>query len=152
MSTPPCTRPTRSLCPCHLAAVPLFAALLALSLSLPAARGADEVPSRLVMNKVDQLDAETLQRLRARLKDAWFISAHAPADVASVRQRIVDFFEASYEEAELLVPYSLQRLVSEMYESGKVEEETYGEDGVRIRLRTDAETMGRLRARLAAPG
>jgi GTP-binding protein HflX len=114
--------------------------------------GADEVPSRLVMNKVDQLDTETLQRLRARLKDAWFISAHAPADVASVRQRIVDFFEASYEEAELLVPYSLQRLVSEMYESGKVEEETYGEDGVRIRLRTDAETMGRLRARLLAPG
>jgi GTP-binding protein HflX len=111
--------------------------------------GADAVPSRLVMNKVDRLDADARARLEERFPEAWFVSAHDRGHVADVRRRIVAFFEAGYEEAELLVPYHLQGLVSEMHEAGRVEEERYEEQGVTVRLRTDGETLGRLRARLA---
>ncbi|MBL8610036.1 MAG: GTPase HflX [Myxococcales bacterium] len=111
--------------------------------------GADVVPSVLVMNKVDRIAAPDLRRLEAKLPNAWFISAHDPKDVAEVRERIIAFFEDAYEEAELVVPYDRQRLVSEMHEVGKVCEERYEEAGVIVRFRGEPETIARLRSRLA---
>lgn len=112
--------------------------------------GAEGLPARLVMNKIDKLATEELAELRARLPDAWFVSAHAPADVAWLRDQLIAFFEASYQEAELFVPWGKQRLVSEMHDSGRVLEERYGEDGVSVRLRTDEQTLARLRDELGA--
>lgn len=112
--------------------------------------GAGGLPARLVMNKIDKLATEELAELRARLPDAWFVSAHAPADVAWLRDQLIAFFEASYQEAELFVPWGKQRLVSEMHDSGRVLEERYGEDGVSVRLRTDEQTLARLRDELGA--
>jgi GTP-binding protein HflX len=111
--------------------------------------GADQVPSRLVMNKVDRLGPEALAELQNELPEAWFISAKQPEDVKSVRARIIDFFEARYAEAELSVPYSEQRLVSEMHEQGRVVSEKYEDDGVKVRFRSDPEVLDAFRARLA---
>lgn len=110
--------------------------------------GAGDVPTRLVMNKIDALSAEALADLRDREPDAWFVSAHSPAEVAKLREAIIEWFEASYTEASFFVPYDRQRLVSLMHENARVLEEKYGERGVEIRLRSDAETLGRLRAEL----
>jgi len=111
--------------------------------------GASSVPHRLVMNKIDRLAPEALAELRAELPDAWFISAKHPDDVKAVRARILDFFESRYAEAELLVPYSQQRLVSEMHEQGRVVSERYEEEGVKVLLRSDPEVLDAFRARLA---
>jgi GTP-binding protein HflX len=111
--------------------------------------GADAVPHRLVMNKNDQLSAEALEELKAEFPDAWFISAKNPEHVKETRGRIIDFFESRYEEAELAVPYSEQRLVSEMHEQGRVVSERYEEDGVKVVLRSDREVLDSFRARLA---
>jgi GTP-binding protein HflX len=111
--------------------------------------GATQVPSRLVMNKIDQLEPELLAQLRAEFPDAWFISAKNPEDVKQVRSRILDFFEARYAEAELSVPYAEQRLVSEMHEQGRVVSESYEEDGVKVRFRSDPEVLDAFRARLS---
>jgi GTP-binding protein HflX len=81
---------------------------------------------------------------------AWFISAKRPEDVKSVRARIIDFFESRYAEAELTVPYSEQRLVSEMHEQGRVVSERYEDDGVKVRFRSDPEVLDSFRARLRA--
>jgi GTPase len=93
--------------------------------------------------------AEELARLRARLPEAWFISAHAPADVAHVRDRIIALFEAAYDEAELLIPYDRQGIVSEMHDSGRVVAELYEEDDVHVTLRAEPSVLARFRARLA---
>lgn len=111
--------------------------------------GAEGIPARLVMNKIDKLDAEALSALTASLPDAWFVSAHAPADVAALREKLVELFEAAYVEAELFVPWSAQRLVPEVHEAGRVLEERWQEDGVTLRVRTDEATLARLRAELA---
>ncbi|MBK7583895.1 MAG: GTPase HflX [Myxococcales bacterium] len=111
--------------------------------------GAAGIPSRLVMNKVDQLSSEQLATAETLLPDAWFVSAHDPADVVKIRDRLVEFFEQGYSEAELFVPWDKQRLVSEMHASGRVLEEVYGEDGVTVRVKTDDPTLSRLRAALA---
>lgn len=111
--------------------------------------GAESVPHRLVMNKVDRITAEQLAELQAELPDAWYISAKNPEDVKSVRARIIEFFESRYAEAELQVPYSEQRLVSEMHEQGRVVSEKYDEDGVKVVLRSDPEVLDAFRARLS---
>ena len=110
--------------------------------------GAGEVPSTLVMNKIDLLPDDELAKLRVRLPDAWFVSARSPADVASVRERIIAIFEAAYEEVELVVPYDRQNVISEMHSSGRVIAESYEEAGVTVRFRGDAEAIGRIRSRL----
>ncbi len=111
--------------------------------------GAEEVPHRLVMNKVDCLTPEALSELQAEFPEAWFISAKLPEDVKSVRARIIDFFESRYAEAELSVPYSEQRLVSEMHEQGKVVSERYEDDAVKVRFRSDPEVLDSFKARLS---
>jgi GTP-binding protein HflX len=111
--------------------------------------GAHEVPSRLVMNKIDQLQPEGLAALQAEFPDAWFISAKRAEDVRGVRASILEFFESRYTEAELCVPYSEQRLVSEMHEQGRVVSERYEEDGVKVLFRSDPEVLDSFRARLS---
>ena len=113
--------------------------------------GAGEVPSTLVMNKIDRLAPEELRRLRARLPEAWFVSAHDQADVARVRERIIAIFEATYAEAELLVPYDRQAVLSEMHDAGRVADERYDEAGVTVRFCAEPETIARLRTILARP-
>ncbi|RYZ01967.1 MAG: GTPase HflX [Myxococcales bacterium] len=111
--------------------------------------GAEQVPHRLVMNKVDQLTPEALAALQQELPDAWYISAKNPQDVKEVRARIIGFFESRYAEAELSVPYTQQRLVSEMHEQGRVVSERYEEDGVKVLFRSDPEVLDSFRTKLA---
>jgi GTP-binding protein HflX len=113
--------------------------------------GAGDVPSTLVMNKIDKLEPAALDRLRVRLPEAWFVSAHDPADVASVRERIIAIFEATYAEAELVVPYDRQAVLGEMHEAGRVDDARYDETGAAVRFRAEPETIARFRAILARP-
>jgi GTP-binding protein HflX len=110
--------------------------------------GAEGVPTRVVMNKIDRLSPDALAELRAQVPDAWFVSARDPAGVACVREGIVSFFEERFVLGEFRVPYPRQALVREMHESGRVELESYEEDGVHVRLRADPEVVARFRSEL----
>jgi GTP-binding protein HflX len=110
--------------------------------------GAGDVPFRIVLNKMDRVDAAARAELVAKFPDAWFISAKEPADVSRVWENVVAFFESTYAEAEFLVPYARQALVSEFHESGRVVETHYDEGGVRLTFRADADTLDRLRKKL----
>ena len=110
--------------------------------------GAGDVPSTLLMNKVDAVEEGELRRLRVRLPDAWFVSAHDPKDVAWIADRIVGLFEAAYVEDELVIPYDKQAILSEMHDAGKVVSEKYEEHGVVVTYRATPDTLGRFRARL----
>ncbi len=132
------------------AADPSWETQLAVVREVLADIGAEGAPARVVMNKIDRLAPEALELLRRSEPNAWFLSAHDPRAVAALHDRIVEFFEASYVAAELVVPYTGQRLVAEMHESGRVEAERYEQDGVHVRLRAEPETIQRLRAKLGA--
>jgi GTP-binding protein HflX len=131
------------------AADPAWESQLEVTREVLAEIGAGDVPSTLVMNKIDLLDAHALERLRARLPDAWFISARAPEDVATVRARIIEIFEADYEEVEVVIPYDRQGVLSEMHDGGRVVEERWEESGVAVRWRAEPEVIARIRSRLA---
>ena len=102
--------------------------------------GAEDVPSRLILNKVDRLTEPEREELALRSSDAWLVSCKNPGDISEVRTRLIEFFESSYIEGELLVPYDRQRLVSQMHENGKVLEKTR-RHGVRVRLRRSGDMI-----------
>ncbi|MDB4940533.1 MAG: ychF [Labilithrix sp.] len=111
--------------------------------------GAGDVPSTLVMNKVDRLAPEELERLRRATPDAWFVSAHRPEDVAWIREQIIAVFEASYVSEDLVIPYTKQAVLSEMHDSGRVVSEQYEDGGIAVTFKADAETLGRIKSKLA---
>jgi GTP-binding protein HflX len=113
--------------------------------------GADAVPSKLLLNKADRLDPAARQALLARFPGAIMLSAHAPADVASLRQTVIDFFDGLMTEADLLIPYANQSRISEVYESARVVSETFDEAGRHLRLRALPSALARLTRPFDAP-
>ena len=110
--------------------------------------GADAVRAQLVLNKVDRLDDDARASLRLEHPDAILLSAHAPADVAALRDTIVTLLEESMVEDELLIPYAKQSLLGEVYEGARVLSEEYDESGTRLRVRALPATLAHLRSRL----
>jgi len=127
---------------------PSWQAQLAVTREVLTEIGAHAVPSQLVMNKVDCLTEEALLALRAERPEAWFLSAKRPADVADLRQKIISFFESSYVHAQVLVPFSEQRLLAEMHATMNVLGTRYEEAGVYVDVRCEAAALDRLGARL----
>jgi GTP-binding protein HflX len=109
--------------------------------------GADAVPSKLLLNKVDRLDDAGRKALLARhgADDAILLSAHDAGDIASLRETIVSFFESSMVEEDLVVPYARQALLGDVYESARVVAEDYDESGTRLRVRGLPAAIARLR-------
>jgi GTP-binding protein HflX len=112
--------------------------------------GADAVPSRLVLNKLDRVDAAGRAALIEKHPDAILLSAHAPEDVSALRDTIIAFFEAAMVEDVLVLPYTKQGLIGEVYESARVLSEEYDESGRVLKIRGLPGAITRLRRSLAA--
>jgi GTP-binding protein HflX len=98
--------------------------------------GAEEVPSKLLLNKIDRLDAAQTAAILARYPGAIALSAHRPEDVAALGQTIVEFFEQSMIEADLVIPYAHQGRIKEVYETARVISESFDETGRNLRVRS----------------
>jgi GTPase len=132
------------------AADPTYEAQLEVTRSVLGEIGALEVPSLVLLNKVDRLDELSRARLAKRHPDAVLLSAKSPQDVARLRQMLIDHFDQTMmEDAELVVPYGRQALVSEIHENARVLEETYDEEGAHLRLRALPSSIARFRTVLA---
>ncbi|MBL8937169.1 MAG: GTPase HflX [Archangium sp.] len=106
--------------------------------------GAGSVPHQLLFNKADRLDAATRAALLQRHPDAVVLSAHAPEDVTALRQRLIDYFEASMTEASLVIPYAKQAIVAQVYENARVVSESFDETGRTMVVRALPGAMARL--------
>jgi GTP-binding protein HflX len=113
--------------------------------------GADAVPSLLLLNKADRLDAANGEALLRKhggaegAESAMLVSAHDARDVARVRDAVIAFFEAKMVQESLLVPYAKQGLLGDVYESARVVSEEYDEAGTRLTVRGLPAAIARLR-------
>ena len=107
--------------------------------------GADAVPSRLVLNKMDRVDAANRTDLVAKHPEAILLSAHSAIDVKALRDTIISFFEEAMVEDVLVLPYARQELIGEVYESARVLSETYDETGRVLTIRGLPGAITRLR-------
>jgi GTP-binding protein HflX len=112
--------------------------------------GADAVPSRLLLNKIDRVSEADRASLREKHPDAILLSAKSPEDVAALRETIIAFFEASMVEDQLVLPYAKQGLLSEVYEHARVLSEDYDTTGRIMKVRGLPGAIARLRRTLAA--
>jgi GTP-binding protein HflX len=111
--------------------------------------GADAVPSRLLLNKIDRMSEAERAILRAKHPDAILLSAISPADVAALREEIIAFFETVMVEDQLVLPYAKQGLLSDIYENARVLSENYDITGRVIKVRGLPGAIARLRRNLA---
>jgi GTP-binding protein HflX len=114
--------------------------------------GAAEVASLLLLNKIDKLDEAARRGLKERFPGAILLSAHAPEDVAALRQAVLDFFEAQMVEAELLIPYASQGRIGEVYETARVLSETFDQAGRCVRVRSMPGAVAKLVREFQAQG
>jgi GTP-binding protein HflX len=112
--------------------------------------GADVVPSRLVLNKIDRLSETDRAALREKHPDAVLLSARSTQDVATLRERVTEFFEAAMVDDQLVLPYARQGLLSKVYENARVLSEDYDTVGRIMKVRGLPGAIARLRRILAA--
>jgi GTP-binding protein HflX len=112
--------------------------------------GASDVPSLLVLNKIDRVDEAGRKALARAHPGALQVSAIDPAGVRAVREAILGFFDERSDEAVLAIPYAHQRLVGEVREAARVVSEDWNEAGVVLTVRGDRDALARLEKRLAA--
>jgi GTP-binding protein HflX len=129
---------------------PTYEAQLEVSRSVLREIGADIVPSRLVLNKLDRVDADGRAALMQKHPDAILLSAQAPEDVSALRDTIIAFFEAMMVEDVLVLPYAKQGLIGEVYESARVLSEEYNDTGRVLKVRGLLGAITRLQRSLAA--
>ncbi|MEO7092362.1 MAG: GTPase HflX [Polyangiales bacterium] len=111
---------------------------------------ADEVPSWLLLNKIDRVDEVGRASLRARYPNALQLSARDKLDVAKLRDLLLEHFAGKLEEAELSVPYAMQKIAHLIHERTTVLVEEHGDEGTRFVVRAPARVLEDLRSQLAA--
>jgi GTP-binding protein HflX len=128
---------------------PTHEAQLEVSRSVLREIGADTVPSRLILNKMDRVDEAERAALLEKHPDAILLSAHAPEDVTALRETIIAFFEAMMVEDELILPYAKQGLIGEIYETARVLSEDHTETGRVLKIRGLPGAIARLQRSVA---
>lgn len=127
---------------------PTFEAQLETTRSVLSDIGADEVPSRILLNKRDRIDDERAAALLRQFPDAVLLSAKNKDDVARIHELIVEFFDGELVEEELFVPYEQHGVVRKIHEAARVLEERHDDLGTHVRVRGPKNTLDRLRAGL----
>jgi GTP-binding protein HflX len=110
--------------------------------------GAD-APMLLVLNKADRLDAIQRNELSITFPDAVIMSAKDAADVAALREKLVEYFAGASVTAELVVPWARGKLIHEIHTRGRVIDEQHDELGTTVTVRAPQSIVDELRALLA---
>ena len=113
--------------------------------------GASEIPTELVVNKVDAVDALRRRRLANRFPGALQVSARTGLGLDELRARIAERFADRFEQVQLLVPYSEGSVLADLYALGApIDERTDGPEGVLVRARLPRSELRRYARYLVA--
>ncbi|MFD0912067.1 GTPase HflX [Methylophilus luteus] len=115
---------------------------------------ADTVPRIRVFNKIDYVGDATAQAeceaaLRLKYPECIVMSARRPDEVASLRQKIVDFFQQDLVESEIFLPWTAQQLRGKIYATCQVLNERSEDEGAFFTVRGEQNDIDSLREQLA---
>jgi GTPase len=98
--------------------------------------GAGELPTELVLNKIDVVDPLRRRRLANRFPGALQVSAQTGEGLDELRARVAERFAERFEPVRLLIPYDQGARLAELYALGApVDERADRPEGVFIRAR-----------------
>jgi GTP-binding protein HflX len=113
--------------------------------------GASELPSELVLNKIDRVDEVGRRRLENRFPGAPQVSAVTGEGLAELRARIAERFACRFERVRLLVPYDEGARLSELYALGApIDQREDTPDGVLVVARLPRHELRRFAPYLIA--
>ncbi|MDY7232499.1 GTPase HflX [Hyalangium rubrum] len=107
--------------------------------------GASEIPSRVLLNKIDRVSPEERHRLAAELPEALHLSAHDAGDMQRLRETLIAFFDEAWASEHFDVPYARSGLLGELRTSVRIMSEEYTERGMRLGVRGPPAVLARLR-------
>lgn len=105
--------------------------------------GADDVPTILALNKRDAATPEALEALARRFPNAVFISAHTGEGLPELLDVLAERVAATRMVVELLVPFDRGDVRSQIHDQAEVLEETFGEDGYRLQVKSSRPVLAR---------
>ncbi len=106
--------------------------------------GAAKLPSLLVFNKIDAIDAEERTRLAARHPSAVFLSARTGEGMDALLERLSVEAARGGTTLTVLVPYTRGDLVQLAHERAHVVSEHHTEEGTRLVVQASDEVSNRL--------
>ncbi len=128
---------------------PAFRSQLSVTQSVLKEIGAEKIPSRLILNKIDKLTTGELEALHREFPDGIFISAHNDEDVATLRGKILHFFESTMIESSLVIPYDKGNILGQLRTKARIIDESYDETGTSVTFKTFRETLNWLNKMMA---
>ncbi len=105
---------------------------------------ASTVPEIMVVNKIDAADEITLGRLRHLLPTAIFVSARTGEGISALRAAIAGALPDPAMRIEVLVPFSLGKLVSRVHAEGTVLSEEHTGEGTLLSAKVQPDLAGLL--------
>jgi GTP-binding protein HflX len=113
--------------------------------------GAADIPTELVVNKVDAVDALRRRRLANRFPGALQVSARSGVGLDELRARIAERFADRFERVQLLVPYADGAVLADLYELGApIDERSDTAEGVLVQARLPRSELRRYARYLVA--
>lgn len=110
--------------------------------------GGEKIPCFLIMNKVDKLEVSELETLRCEFPDGVFMSAHNLDDIAILRKKILEFFEAGMVREKMVIPYDKGNILGQLRTRAEIINESYNEKGTEVIFRTFPDTLAWLKKSL----
>jgi GTPase len=114
--------------------------------------GASDRPSRVILNKIDRVDARARAELARALPNALAVSAYDPEDMRDLAQAIVASIAGPPCRETLLVPIGESRLIAEIHAEAEIVEAHYDETHARLQVCATAEALARWTKMLPAKG
>lgn len=127
---------------------PTFRAQLAVVNDVLREVGVENTPHIHLLNKSDRLTEDEKEALQREFPDALLISSREPKDIQSLREKIIQFAERDMCEEEIFVPYTAQGVIGEIRANMRITHESYEVDGIRIRVRSKAQDLARVKKML----
>ncbi len=95
--------------------------------------GAQDLPTELVVNKIDAVDLLRRRRLANMFPGALLVSAKTGEGIEALKERVAERFADRFERVRLLIPYEDGAKLAELYALGAPVEERHDlEEGVEI--------------------
>jgi GTP-binding protein HflX len=128
---------------------PDFRSQLAVTRSVIQDIGGEKIPGWLILNKIDKLACAAVDALQQEFPDAICICAHNPEHIATLRNRILQLFEANMVQTTMLIPYDKGHLLGQLRTKASIINESYGEKGTAVTFKTFPETLTWLQKMMA---
>ena len=97
--------------------------------------GANDVPVLHVLNKVDKISDDKIEKVKRSFVDSVIISAQHHLMISELKKKIVEKMESNFQTVELQIPYKDGKIIANAQQGVKVLERNFEDHIVRLKVR-----------------